>query len=1750
MRRLLLCLSVLFSMPLFAQDFSNKGKDFYLCFPQHVPNAAANLATLSIFITSDLASSGTISMPNGAFNATFNIAANGIQEIQIPWNANIHISNGESNTVINKSIRIQTNAGQPAVVAYAQQWAGARSAATLLLPVNVLGRKYYAASFTQSGSNFNTNIARSQFQIIAVKPNTNVSITLRKNGVLGTPFVINLPNAGDMYQYQSTDALANIQDITGTLIESVASGTGGCLPIAVFSGSSNITFGIAGCNNGGSYDPLFQQLYPAATWGKNFGFIPFEFHPNGNPYRVMASENNTNVFFNGTLVATLNAGEIYPNTFTATPAVITTPTNITSDKPICVSQFMQRNACSGRGNTQGDPDMVILNPIEQNIRDITIFSSARQAITERFVNVLLPTPAVASFRVNNIVPAGANWQLMASLPGYSFLKYPITGTSARLSADSGFNAIAYGMGANESYAYSAGTNVKDLYQQVGVSSPLSIENSPSVCTGSPFKFKVSLPYLVDSIRWNLSSLPGSPANVLINYSSPPVPTDADSATVVNGRTIYWYSLPNFYNFASTGTFPVSITTYTANTEGCGNEQIIDFELIISNPPTAGFIDNNNGCLGSLVQFTDQTITTRPTYRWWWDFGDPGSGANNNSTLQNPSHTFTAPGTYNVRFVSLTTAGCLSDTFTRQVVVNPLPVGNLAANISTCQNSSAAMVFTGTVGTAPFTFTYNINNGAPLTAVTTTGNSVAVPVPTNTTGTFAYHLVNVRDAAGTNGCNQNIADTSIVTINPLPTASITASSTSLCVNATAPIVSFTGANAVNLPYTFTYNINGGAPQTISTTAGNSTVTLNVPTGTAGTFVYNLVNVSDASTVPCSQASNASTSILINPLPTATLTGNAAVCVGAVSPLVTFTGAAGTSPYTFTYTLNGGAPQTIVSTGNTATINVPTSTAGNFIYNLVNVRDASSTTCLQSQTGTATVTIFPLPVANFSVASATCVSRSISFLDASTPGVGTISSWAWNFGDPSSGAANNSTVQNPSHTYANTGNYTVTLTVTNSEGCVSTMFSLPITIAALPSAGFVVPEVCLLDPFALFTDTSTVPAPQTIAQWAWNFGDPASGPLNSSSIQNAQHTYPAVGNYNVQLIVISSAGCRDTISQLLTINSGNPQANFITLTPPNFCANDSVAIQNKSTIASGNITKVEIYWDNVGTPTVFETIDVPVFDRIYRHLYPDFQSPLTRTFQIRMRAYSGEICVNDRVQNITVNASPRVQFTAIPNSCLNIAPFQISQATEIGGVPGTGVFTGSGVSASGIFNPSLVGPGTYNIRYVFTSTAGCVDSAFQSITVLRAPVATFTVGNPSCEKQLVTFTPTSSSADGTITSFSWNFGDGSPLLVNNTGAPVAHTYAAAGTYTVTLVATTTDGCNSSSFSLPVVVNPLPVPNFTVPAAICLPNAAVLFTDASSIADGTQNSFTYNWNFGDPASGTSNTSTARNPTHVYSNVGPFDVTLRVTSGAGCSKDSIIPINNINPQPVAAFSLLQPNGVCIGDVASFSDNSTGGNGSITQWNWDFGEGAGFTPLTSTANHTFSAAGQYNVRLRVINSLGCSDTAQLPFTVNPYPMVDLGPDKFVLEGGSLVLEPMVTAILPQYVWTPVTYLNNAAIERPTSTPLRDITYTLTVTGRGGCATSDSVFVKVLLGPRIPNTFSPNGDGINENWIIEYLDTYPNCRVQVFTRTGQKVFESRGYGIPWNGTSKGKILPVDTYYYIIEPENGRKPITGFVTIIK
>ncbi|MCB0740587.1 MAG: PKD domain-containing protein, partial [Chitinophagaceae bacterium] len=1160
-----------------AQDFSKKGKDFWVCFPHHVPQNQGSPATLSIWITSDKASSGTITMPNGAFSATFNISANGLQEIQVPHSA-AHISAAESGTIINKSIHILTDPGKPPVVAYAQLWGAVRSAATLLLPKNVLGKKYYATSFKPNGSGNNGSyIARSQFQIIATKPNTQVRITPKFDGVKQSSFIVTFPLEGDLYQYQAPDGFI---DLTGTLIESIASPSGGCLPIAVFSGNSNISFGTKSCPSGfNGYDPLFQQQYPVSSWGKNFGFIPFGdyINPNpnpndGNPYRVLASEDNTNVFIDGSLVATLNEGEIYPSAFISNPDVFRNPTNISADKPIAVIQYAQCQNCNSVGI--GDPDMVILNPIEQNISDITIFSSSQENITRQWVNVLIKTAAAPSFKISfnggPLLPPSGAWQNFTTLPGFSYLRQLLGAPgSYRLVADSGFNAIAYGFGDYESYAYSAGTNVIDLYQQIGVSTQYGIEPTPSVCKGSPFKFKVSLPYCADSILWDLTQLPGppSPSTELVKYTQCAVGAGGpDSTTVVNGVTLYWYSLPTTYSFNTTGTFPVNMIVYKPNTDGCGSEDEIDFELNVYDQPTPDFNFTTGGCVAEPTMFTDNSVTPRPSYIWNWDFGDPGSGASNTSALQNPSHIFSAPGTYTVKFSTITTPGCVSTEVSKVVTAVPKPTATISGATSVCVNDPMPQVtFTASDGTAPYTFSYHINAG-PAIHLNSPTNSITVSVPTGVGGTFRYYLDSVKNT-GSSLCVTQYANEYVdVIVNENTGLALTAGSNtqSLCQNSAITDI--------------VYTISGG---------GNNATAAGLPAGVTGTYNAGTFTISGSPTTPGTYNYSVTATglclpstltgvITVNPDANINLTtGNDAqeICLNSAITNISYSISGGGTGATVT-----GLPSGIsgVFSGGVFTISGTATAAGTFNYTVT-----TTGTCVQKM-ATGTIIVNPLPTNNFNTVAPNCETRDIQFTDASVPNAGTITNWQWNFGDPPSGAANTSALQNPVHNFATAGTYNVSLVVTTDKGCVSTGAAIPVTVNLRPSAGFEIPEVCVGDPFAQFTDTSKVAAPDIVNAWAWNFGDPPSGAANASTLQNPVHTYTATGSYNVQLVAISDKGCTDTLVQPLFINGSNPAANFNLLNPNTLCSSDTVTIEEASSVTPGTITKVEIYWDNVNQP----------------------------------------------------------------------------------------------------------------------------------------------------------------------------------------------------------------------------------------------------------------------------------------------------------------------------------------------------------------------------------------------------------------------------------------------------------------------------------------------------------------------------------------------------------------------------------------
>ena len=231
-------------------------------------------------------------------------------------------------------------------------------------------------------------------------------------------------------------------------------------------------------------------------------------------------------------------------------------------------------------------------------------------------------------------------------------------------------------------------------------------------------------------------------------------------------------------------------------------------------------------------------------------------------------------------------------------------------------------------------------------------SPTAPVPsTATAGTYTYYV-----ASGNNGCESINRLAITVSVKTLPQAIVTGAST-LCLNATSPTVTFTGSAGTG-PYTFTYQINGGSSQTIGSGTGN-TASVSVPTHTKGSFTYALARVDDAN--GCGQLQTSSILVKVLPKPTAAISGTTSVCAGSLPQPVTFTGSDGDAPYTFTYRINGGSDQQIVSSsGNSVQLGAPTNTPGTYTYTLVGIQDVNGNLCKQSASGTAVITVNSIPV----------------------------------------------------------------------------------------------------------------------------------------------------------------------------------------------------------------------------------------------------------------------------------------------------------------------------------------------------------------------------------------------------------------------------------------------------------------------------------------------------------------------------------------------------------------------------------------------------------------------------------------------------------------------------------------------------------------------------------------------------------------------------------------------------------------------
>ena len=425
-----------------------------------------------------------------------------------------------------------------------------------------------------------------------------------------------------------------------------------------------------------------------------------------------------------------------------------------------------------------------------------------------------------------------------------------------------------------------------------------------------------------------------------------------------------------------GTFVYSlISVQESSVTKCSNSASGSATITINPLPTATISGSATICSKSsvpLITFTGSIGTAPYTFIYKINGGaDQSIKTVSGNSVSIPVSTDTV-GTFVYSLVSVQESSgttCLnSATGSATIVINPLPVASVTGTTTVCQNSPHPSVTLSASGAmAPYTITYRINGGALLVANTGSGNSVNIDVPTAFSGTFTYTLVTVQDNSSTH-CLNAASGSAIITVNPLPSAAITGTTT-ICENSSLPLITFTGSNAT-APYTFSYRINGGPVLTIS--SNGNTTTLPVPTSLAGTYVYSIVSVQESSSTACFNAAFGSATVIVNPLPTASIMGDTAVCAGSVNPLVRFTGSNASAPYTFMYTINGDIPKSITSTGNEALLPVPTAVAGIYTYSLVNVRESSSTACLNTASGSVAITVNQLPTASITGTVTVCQS----------------------------------------------------------------------------------------------------------------------------------------------------------------------------------------------------------------------------------------------------------------------------------------------------------------------------------------------------------------------------------------------------------------------------------------------------------------------------------------------------------------------------------------------------------------------------------------------------------------------------------------------------------------------------------------------------------------------------------------------------------------------------------------------------------
>ena len=551
-------------------------------------------------------------------------------------------------------------------------------------------------------------------------------------------------------------------------------------------------------------------------------------------------------------------------------------------------------------------------------------------------------------------------------------------------------------------------------------------------------------------------------------------------------------------------------------------------------------------------------------------------------------------------------------------------------------------------------------------------------------------------------------------------------------------------------------------------------------------------------------------------------------------------------------------------------------------------------------------------------------------------------------------------------------------------------------------------------------------------------------------------------------------------------------------------------------------------------------------------PTYTFPTPGTYHVRLVANPGWPCTDTTYVDVTLNNPFSVDINFADSTCF------INNSTDF-----TAVVNGpAGTSLSWDFGPNgnpqhATTPSVNNVTFSNPSNnyvklvgvnAQCSDSVTYPIFFYAPPTANLAFqANHECLGLTQTFI--NNSQNGNL--YFWDFGVSGTNSDVSTVASPTFTFPGPGTYPITLITEIVPGCRDTLVQNITVYEPLSV-SISHPDSLCILNNSVDFVgtvSGPSIA-------TYTWNFGSSATPSTSNSVNVNGV-VYSQAGTHDVTL-TGSFLNCSLTAHSTIF-LYHEPTIDFTT--DDGLrCAPSTVHFISNCTADT--QISYTWDFGDGTQSNDENPV--HVYANPGQYTVSLKITTDKGCIDTLEMTeiglIVVHPNPVSAFTIDKDytdICNSEIHFFNHSVGALTYVYVFDDINSATSAQ-ENPAYSYEGDGYHTpyLIAENEFGCKDTSrtSLFIEPFT-PYIPNTFTPDGNMVNNTFYAVLALEAVAWKMQIFDRWGEKVFETTDQHDYWDGTYNDRMAPDGVYVYkvtytpcgVIQNE---QTITGHVTLLR